>query len=430
MAKFVNYYEKPISHISLPDWYAKQWELQQNANVRRSEACQLRNSSRSARSEANVKIKWDTYLNNSRLADRVTELSNWKDVFENLLQKLSNEMCLLNNEKATTEKDIESINHPLQIANKCISIRDCRRKTELTYDEADVELKKELCMIAKIQETFTQRVHDAWEKLNSLESIRYKLNVDIEDKNKSIGIDRDNLEMDHTSANLSHKPTTSSTGKMNSITHEIWLDQCLSTKMLLENELHDCYTFREAMRVMRECAWNDIRGQQEATDYILRKRIYQTQKTKNELEWQKLKVQKEIEMIDKEMNQLEEMLASKINVLKCAETRLENRVYRSGSELCKDEVELGLKNEVLSFKQTEEDLIKILEHVKSSHNSLKSLLARIDKDLEDKQHSLNTDVVCLDTRSSLKTGNKSELTNETDRNIVLTRMEKEIPMES
>lgn len=75
-------------------------------------------------------------------------------------------------------------------------------------------------------------------------------------------------------------------------------------------------------------------------------------------------MQKEIEMIDKEMNQLEEMLASKINVLKCAETRLENRVYRSGSELCKDEVELGLKNEVLSFKQTEEDLIKILEHVK------------------------------------------------------------------
>lgn len=60
--------------------------------------------------------------------------------------------------------------------------------------------------------------------------------------------------------------------------------------MLLKNELHDCYTFREAMRVMRECAWNDIRGQQEATDYILRKRIYQTQKIKNELEWQKLKV--------------------------------------------------------------------------------------------------------------------------------------------
>lgn len=75
-------------------------------------------------------------------------------------------------------------------------------------------------------------------------------------------------------------------------------------------------------------------------------------------------MQKEIEMVDKEMNKLEEMLANKINVLKCAETRLENRAYRPVSELCKDEVELGLKNEVLSFKQTEEDLIKILEHVK------------------------------------------------------------------
>lgn len=44
------------------------------------------------------------------------------------------------------------------------------------------------------------------------------------------------------------------------------------------------------MRVMKECAWNDVRAQQDATDYTLRKRIYQTQKARNELEWQKLKV--------------------------------------------------------------------------------------------------------------------------------------------
>lgn len=60
--------------------------------------------------------------------------------------------------------------------------------------------------------------------------------------------------------------------------------------MLAENESSDCYTFREATRLMRECAWNDIKAQQDATDYTLRKRIYQTQKVRNELEWQKLKV--------------------------------------------------------------------------------------------------------------------------------------------
>jgi len=36
-------------------------------------------------------------------------------------------------------------------------MRDRRRETELTYDEADIELKKELHMIANIHEEFTKR---------------------------------------------------------------------------------------------------------------------------------------------------------------------------------------------------------------------------------------------------------------------------------
>lgn len=78
-------------------------------------------------------------------------------MLEDLLQKLLNEMCLLSDEKANTEKDIESINRLLQLVNECISIRDCRRVTEITYDEADTELKKELRTIANIQETLTKR---------------------------------------------------------------------------------------------------------------------------------------------------------------------------------------------------------------------------------------------------------------------------------
>lgn len=60
--------------------------------------------------------------------------------------------------------------------------------------------------------------------------------------------------------------------------------------MLVDNELSDSYTFREAMRVMKECARNEIKAQQDATNYALRKRIYQSQKARNEMEWQKLKV--------------------------------------------------------------------------------------------------------------------------------------------
>ncbi|XP_011172391.2 tektin-B1 [Solenopsis invicta] len=431
MAKFVSTYEKPLPHIGLPDWYSKQWELRQSADVRRSEACRLRNSSKTTRSEGNIKTKWDIYMNDNRITDRVLEISRWKDVFEDLLQKLLTEMRLLSDEKANTQKEIEDITRSLHIASECISTRDCRRRTELTYDEADIELKKELCMIANIHEALTKRAQAAWEMLNRLEALKFKLSLNIEDKNETIKIDKENLELDYASANTSYKSKTLVTDKTSgSITYEVWLDKCRCCKLSTENELNECYTFREATRVMREHAWNDIRAQQDATDYNLRKRIYQTQKGRNEMEWQKHKVQKEMEMLGNEISQLEETLMSKIGVVKCVETRLENRVYRPGSELCKDQVESGLKNEALQLKQTEENLIKMIERTKASYNSLESLLIRVDKNLEDKQHSLNTDVMCLDMRAPLKTGDRSRLPNETDRNIVLTRMEKEIPLES
>lgn len=71
-----------------------------------------------------------------------------------------------------------------------------------------------------------------------------------------------------------------------------------------------------------------------------------------------------MEMLGKEITELERALMNKIKVVKCVETRLENRMFRLGSELCTDEVELGLKNEVLQLKQTKEDLIQIIEHAK------------------------------------------------------------------
>ncbi|KYM98067.1 PREDICTED: tektin-2 [Cyphomyrmex costatus] len=430
MAKFMSTYEKPLPHIGLSDWYTKQWELRQNADVRRSEACRLRNSSKTTRFEGNVTTKWDTYMNDTRISDRVLELSRWKDILDDLLQKLLTEIRLLSDEKASTQKELENITHPLRITSECISMRDCRREAELTYDEADIELKKELRLITNIHEEFTKRAQAAWEKLNRLEALKFRLNLDIEDKNETIRIDKDNLELDHTSANISYKPRTPVDKTRSSITYEVWLDRCRCSKLSAEKELSDSYNFREATRVMREHALNDIKAQQDATDYSLRKRIYQTQKGRNEMEWQKLKVQKEMEMLGNEITQLEATLRSKIGVVKCVETRLENRIYRPGSELCKDEVELGLKKEGLQLKQTEEDLIKMIEHAKTSYNSLESLLIRIDNNLEDKQHSLNTDVMCLDMRAPLKTGDRTRLPNETDRNIVLTHMEKEIPLES
>lgn len=61
-------------------------------------------------------------------------------------------------------------------------------------------------------------------------------------------------------------------------------------KQLAENELADTYAIREALFVCREKARNLLISQQQRSEHTIRKRIFETQRARNELEWQKMKV--------------------------------------------------------------------------------------------------------------------------------------------
>jgi tektin-2 len=72
----------------------------------------------------------------------------------------------------------------------------------------------------------------------------------------------------------------------------------------------------------------------------------------------------ELEKMSKEVTDLEQALLAKTNSAKLAETRLENRMYRPGPELVQDEAHLGLRDEVLQLRQTQEDLRKKIDNGK------------------------------------------------------------------
>jgi hypothetical protein len=71
-----------------------------------------------------------------------------------------------------------------------------------------------------------------------------------------------------------------------------------------------------------------------------------------------------MEMLKRDIAESEMAWMNKINTVKCVETRLENRIFRPGTELCKDKVELGLRNEITQLEQTEKDLVDIIESTK------------------------------------------------------------------
>lgn len=76
----------------------------------------------------------------------------------------------------------------------------------------------------------------------------------------------------------------------NSATYNGWLENCKELKLLTEKELKESYNLRESLFVAREKTKNLLHAQQEKTEHTIRRRIFETQRQRNELSWQKTKV--------------------------------------------------------------------------------------------------------------------------------------------
>lgn len=124
------------------------------------------------------------------------------------MNDLAKERSQLSIARTDAEEHLENLQYPLEQAAQCISMRDTRRGTELTYDEPDTELKKEIRIIETMKKSLTETIQAAWEKLNRLEEIRFQVNLDLEDKTEALIIDRDNANLNRDSASISYKPNS------------------------------------------------------------------------------------------------------------------------------------------------------------------------------------------------------------------------------
>lgn len=122
------------------------------------------------------------------------------------MERVEREMKLLRDEKASTERELEAMVVPLMVVAECLTMRDCRLGSELTYDDGDTELKKELCIVENNRKLFEDQCQAAWEKINRLEEVQFKLGLEIDNKKEAQEIDIGQLNIDKYCANITFKP--------------------------------------------------------------------------------------------------------------------------------------------------------------------------------------------------------------------------------
>uniref|UniRef100_A0A8C5LTR0 Tektin n=1 Tax=Leptobrachium leishanense TaxID=445787 RepID=A0A8C5LTR0_9ANUR len=391
---------KPANRFAVPDWYTNNALISTNAERQRSASHDLRQEARILCNETNNKTEWDEHDNRTRLADRIDDVDKWRLLIDKCLNEVDAEIDALNQKKDEAERALQAKNVPLDVAVECLTLRERRREIDLVRDPVEDELCKEVEVIEGARKALQQKISEAFEQLCLLQESRQQLNWDHRCKVETLDIDRTGLSLNRNSPNISLKvdPKRVPAG---STTPQEWEQYSHYNKERADAEIRASTQLREAITMTIAKTNNEVEAQRVAVEFAFRKRIREFEKAHSELKWQEKNTKEEIEDMEEDIRRLEADLRDKRGPLKLAHTRLETRTYRPNVDLCRDQVQYGLTDEVYQLEGT---IAALKQKVAQSQDALDALykhLARIEADIKMKENSLSLDNKCLDVRRKL-----------------------------
>ncbi|XP_060802619.1 tektin-B1-like [Amyelois transitella] len=393
-------FEKPLPRLTMPDWTRNIQRLQNEARLRRFESYELRQKANQLRNETAVTTRWDNYVNNELLRDRIHEIQSWREKQRFTRECVRDEIRALKEEKNSTELHLESLQIPLMVSSQCLSNRDQRVPPELTRDQLGEELKKELHIIENSKRNLTDICQMGWEKIKELTNVFCRLEREIQNKDDALDLEYHVKELDRNSSGISYKlnPTRIPPDTMSEESYV----QCIENTIQIAQQLMaESKALREAMFKAREQARNQMYAQCQVVEMIMRRRVYDIQRARNEMEWQKYKLESGMQKLDTEIETLRAAVANKINPTKLVETRLETRTRRPVLERVNDKPMRGLIEEYERVHTSSNLLEKKLEDALKTYHGMYNHHQRVTKDLQYKNQALETDRRLIEIRKPL-----------------------------
>ena len=166
---------------------------------------------------------------------RAADIERWRKQLEKTLNEVNAEISVLQEAKESCERAYEAKALPHDVTTECLSTREVRRQYEVVRDPVEHSLNDENLLIEKCRSVLKSKCEDAFDKLRSLEDIKQKLEIDLQDKTEALRIDIDQLELTERSTGLSHKPDPLKV-PIGSVQPQAWHDHSADNKVYLHIE--------------------------------------------------------------------------------------------------------------------------------------------------------------------------------------------------
>lgn len=384
-----------------------EWHNSNNKNFKSAEterACAERLQSESKRltDETDEITRFTQEDVNKKLAQRLRQLTFWKDEVHSQLFAVDKEIDTLLKHKAMLENSLEATEHPQSVTTSCLTYREGREGIDLVHDDVEINLLKEVEVIDGVRSVLVRTLEQAIEQVRRLRSAKYFLQKDVADKNTAIGIDNvcHHLNNSDTDTHLYEGVTQELSS---AVTPADWSSYSDANIKKAECEKQASVTLRSVITGVIEQTRNDLVTQCRNVDVSLNKRVQECTNAKDRLNSHLDKVEKEIDSMESNISKLKAAIEDKIPPLKVAHTRLANRSQRPNIELTRDPAHSQLVNEV---QLIEDSIAKLEIQLEASESSLKGLIRNqidLKEDIRIKTKSLHIDKdLCQDIRATIE----------------------------
>jgi tektin-4 len=383
--------------------YAKYYQAFSDRNV--SE--QNRWESNRVSKETEATTNKSQALSTKRLAERLHDVNFWKNELNREIEDVIAETDVLVTEKRRCQRALDATTAPLHIATESLNNRELHRYgIDRVVDDVEIQLRKEIDLINNVQHLLRRTIDEAERQIKANRNAKHQLEHDWSNKFEADRADNKAWSRKNTDVDIMFYPGAARYQETQS-TPESWAQNSHDNIVAAENERMASIQMRELIKNILQDTAKDMREQADRVENAFARRIEEMAGAKAKMENQLENTLDEIARQENNIIELKKAIKDKENPMKVAQTRLHDRSYRPGIELCRDPAHTQLVGEVLEISQSVDALIRQLNQAEENLNKLNDDRLILEKEIAMKTKSLYTDRdKCLPVRNSYPSVNR------------------------
>ncbi|XP_048513433.1 tektin-4-like [Athalia rosae] len=331
--------------------------------------------------------------NNIRLSARAGTIYCWKSKLDRIVSKIREEIDAVLEVRRRTMRAKSALQLVDNIGKDIMNIRCYRMDTDLVRDQVTEEISKslqELSLCDEIRDLYNRLLDQIVMQIEELKAAKQRLEFDWSEKTEAYEIDVDSRGFNSDSEIILWKsgaarlpPDQSSpSGYQHSV----------------EQAIAEGETARERSNGLRanldsiiKKAARDLRKQADKADLALMEQIKLHEQTLRRLDEELRRDLKQIADTESLIDEMRNASRRLDGAMKCAQTRLDNRLHRHGDESCRDVPQFGL---IEQMKSIAESVTSTLSQLKRAEDSMAALIQSkndLERELVIKRKSLYVD---------------------------------------